>query len=210
MSYNFDERLAFSKGRVQESDEATLRGMFPESVSVEKTSADLDRAGVDYIVTLRRGGIVRVDAKTRSRGCRRWWQDGQPEVPMEIYSVRPGGKYNIHPQAAKVGWTLDESKDVDLILFTFHPSDHEYAYARSFPLLRETFRRYFYRWRIYKHDIQDSERWESECRFVPLDVVDAAMYETSRIRTALDDPNLLIPQSEPTPIYDQTEIREHS
>lgn len=208
MSYNFDERLAFSKGRLQESDEATLRLMFPECESVEKTDEDLDRAGVDYIVTLRRGAVVRVDAKTRSQGCSRWWVNGQPEVPMEIWSVRPGGKYGTPREAAKVGWTLDESKDVDLILFTFNPADHEYAYVRSFPLLRETFRRHFHRWSTYKHDVQDSYRWESECRFVPLDVVDAAMYETSRIRTALEDPDLLIPADEPTPIYDQISLWE--
>lgn len=218
MIYNFDERLALSKGRRQETDEATLRLMFPECVGVEKTTEAVDRSGVDYIVMLRRGATVRVDAKTREPGCARYWKDRSPEVALEIWSVMPGGKFGVPDHGKRAGWTLDESKDVDLILFTFDPSDHEYAYVRSLPLLRETFRRYFVRWSRYRRAKQESDkwlpqeqrtlRWESECRFVPLDVVDAAMYETSRIRTALDDPNLLIPQSEPTPIYDQTEIRE--
>lgn len=206
MSYNFVEQLAFSKGRVRESDEATLKAMFPECVSVEKTTTDVDRAGVDYVVTLRRGAIIRVDAKARSKGCRQFWRNGAPEIPMEIWSVRPGGKYNTPRELSKVGWTLDESKDVDLILYTWDRADHEYAYVRSFPLLRETFRRYFSEWQTYKHDVQDSERWESECLFVPLEVADAAMYETARIRTALSDPDLLISTEGMTSIYEQDEL----
>lgn len=179
--YDFDERLAFSKALRQESDEATLRVLFPRCVSVVKTDTDMDRMGVDYIVTLRRGARLLVDAKARDAGCSYWWKPGCPEVALESWSVMPGEKYHVPKDRAKVGWTLDESKDVDLILFTFHPRDHQFAYVRPLPLLREAFRRNFTAWlAAYKTDIQDSRRWQSECVFVPLPIVDQAIAAVSR------------------------------
>lgn len=175
MIHYFDERLAFSKALRQQCDEATLKDLFPKCVSVEKTGVEMDRAGVDYVVTLRRGARLSVDAKARDVGCQRWWRSG-PEVALEVWSVKPGGKYQMPPGRAKAGWTLDESKSVDLILFTFHPNDHEFAYARPLSLLREAFRRNLGDWSAaYKTGVQDSGGWESECVFVPLCVVDEAI-----------------------------------
>lgn len=180
IEYDFDEQLAFSKAARQESDTATLSVLFPKSVSVVKTGTVEDRNGVDYVVTLRRGAQLLVDAKARSKGCSRYW-NGDPEVALEEWSVRPGGRYQTPRDRAKVGWTLDESKDVDLILFTFDPSDHEYAYVRPLPILREAFRRNIRSWqRHYRTDTQNSRRWESSCVFVPLSVVDRAMVDVSR------------------------------
>lgn len=178
MTYDFDERLLWSKGRRQGSDIDTLRAMFPTCLSVTKTSEAEDRAGTDYVIELRRGARLKVDAKARDKGCRQYWKAG-PEVALEVWSVKPGGKYGIRKPA--VGWTLDESKEIDLILFTFDPADHQFAYVRPLPLLRETFRRNYSDWRMsYKSDTQDSYRWESECVFVPLVVVDMAIEAMSR------------------------------
>lgn len=178
MNYDFSERLGFSKARRQDSDIDTLRAMFPTCASVTKTSEEEDRAGTDYIIQLRRGAQLRVDAKARDRGCRQFWKAG-PEVALEIWSVKPGGKYSV--SRAVTGWTLDESKEIDLILFTFDPADHMFAYVRPLPLLRETFRRNYSAWcTSYKTDTQDSRSWESECVFVPLVIVDQAIEAMSR------------------------------
>lgn len=181
----FDERLTFSKGRRQESDEATLAVLFPKSVEVVKTGTTEDRAGVDYVVTLRRGARLLVDAKARDQGCGRFWRQG-PEVALETWSVLAGGKYSTPSDRAKVGWTLDESKDVDLILFTFHTDDHELAYVRPLPMLREAFRRNHKNWmQRFKIDTQDSGRWQSQCVFVPLTVVDQAIESASKTQRIL-------------------------
>jgi hypothetical protein len=180
VNYDFDERLAFSKARRQDSDIDTLRAMFPTCLSVTKTGEAEDRAGTDYIVELRRGAQLKIDAKARDRGCRQFWKAG-PELALEVWSVKPGGGYNVPKDRAKVGWTLDESKEIDLILFTFDPQDHIFAYVRPLPLLRETFRRNYGDWRkAYKSDTQDSRSWESECIFVPLVIVDQAIEAMSR------------------------------
>ncbi len=55
---------------------------------------NMDKHGVDYIATLRKGAEVYVDAKTRRAGCSRWWRNGE-EVAIEKWSIMPGGKYSI-------------------------------------------------------------------------------------------------------------------
>lgn len=180
MNYGWIERLGFSKARRQDSDIDTLRAMFPTCASVTKTSEAEDRAGTDYVVQLRRGAQLRVDAKARDRGCRQFWKAG-PEVALEVWSVKPSG--NVSP--GKTGWTLDESKEIDLILFTFDPQDHPFAYVRPLPLLRETFRRNYSEWRTsYKSATQRTDSWslswESECVYVPLVIVDQAIEAMSR------------------------------
>lgn len=187
MRYDFFEQMAFSKGRRQESDIDTLQAMFPSSVSVIKTDEEQDRAGTDYVITLRRGARLMVDAKSRAGGCSRFWRHG-PEVALEMWSVLPGGKYGIPDGEARVGWTLDESKEIDLILFTFDPDDHVFAYVRPFPLLREAFRRNYRDWRReHKAAPQDNvsprgSYYQSECVFVPLLIVDQAIEAVSRKR----------------------------
>jgi hypothetical protein len=208
-TYDLDERLAFSKARCQETDLDTLRLMFPIATNIRKTSLAQDKAGVDYVVTLRRGAEMTVDAKTRDEGCSKFWAcansrrpirfcnrclgacDPLPEVALEIWNVMPGGVYSTPERDGKVGWTLDEAKNVDLILYTFAPADHAFAYARPLALLREAFRRNFAGWQHqYKTDVQKSERrtpdgflrWESKCLFAPLAVVDSAIASVSRAR----------------------------
>lgn len=180
MMYDFAERLAFSKARRQDSDLETLRAMFPASLSVVKTSVAEDRAGTDYVITLRRGARLTVDAKARDAGCSRFWGQ-RPEIALEIWNVMPGGKYQTPRCRAKTGWTLDESKDIDLILFTFDARDHEFAYVRPLPLLREAFRRNYHHWReMFRSDTQDSGSWQSQCVFIPLPVADEAIAAASK------------------------------
>src|SRR6266851_1328361 len=118
MNYDFDKCLALSKAEPrQATDIATLRLMFPAAVNIDKTAEAEDRMGVDYVITLRRGGTITVDAKTRTTGCSMWWECGESgervnrccscfglcdplqEVALEFWNVKP----------VRVGWTLDES-----------------------------------------------------------------------------------------------------
>lgn len=182
MNYDFDERLGFSKARRQDTDIETLQAMFPTCLSVTKTGEAEDRAGTDYVIVLRRGAKLKVDAKARDEGCSYYWRAG-PEIALEIWSVKPDEQHDL--RHSKTGWTLDESKEIDLILFTFDRADHEFAYVRPLPLLRETFRRNFGDWRQqYKSKTQKTVRgtrsWQSECIYVPLVVVDEGIEAMSR------------------------------
>lgn len=169
MIYGFDERLAFSKGAKQKSDIQTIMSLFAGCVAVAESTPDLDKIGVDYIATLRGGAEVFIDVKTRSKGCSRYWS-GSPEVAIELWSVMPGGKYKT--ASGKAGWTVDESKVTDLVLYTFDEEDCTTAYLFPYQHLRIAARGMITQWIAqYKVDIQDSGGWESQAVFVPVDKV---------------------------------------
>lgn len=180
LNYDFNERLAFSLGQQQVSDHATIKAMLPGCVSVENSSQLLNIAGVDYVARLRKGAEVLIDAKTRSAGCGKFWR-GEAELALELWSVRPGGKFKTPAARQKTGWTLCEAKKVDLILFKFDPGDTRQVYLVCFQLLRMAFRQNLAAWRqTCKLDVQCSGSWESECIFVPVSEVFKGMNAASK------------------------------
>ncbi len=180
--YDFNERLTFSRGIREGTDISTLQNMIPGSISCRKTTEQEDRSGVDYVLTLRRGAIINVDAKSRDAGCSKWWlKRSEPELALELWSIRPH-----QGSAGKCGWTSSESSNVDLILFTFDRADTHSCFLVPFQLLRVAFRKFGADWiknPDFKSDIQKSRRgnsnWESECVFVPHWVVEAAIQTVS-------------------------------
>lgn len=182
--YDFDIMFRYSLGRRAETDTETIRQMIAGCVSVRPTETAMDKQGVDYIARLRGGAELLIDAKTRRPGCRRYWR-GEPDLALEKWSVRPGGKFNTQRNYAKTGWSLDETKNVDYILFTFHPSDSTVVYLFAYQLLRMAFVENIVTWyNEYKVDIQQSvsgnTRWESEAVFVPASVVFSAVNKVSQ------------------------------
>jgi len=170
--HDFGSKLRASRGIRELTDIETLRDMIPGCVSVIKTDEQTDRNGVDYIATLRRGAQILIDAKTREPGASRYWNGGGPELALEIWSVRPGGKYNTPRERAKVGWTLCEAKETDMIYYTFDPSDCFDVFLLPFQHLRIAFRQNWPIWsKRYLSKTQDSFTWESLCIFVPANEV---------------------------------------
>lgn len=170
--YAFSDRLAFSKTITSTVPEAIIVDMVPGCVTVSEAPLEMDRRGVDFIATLRRGAEVYIDLKAREAGCARYWRDG-PELALERWSVMPEGG-----STGKVGWTLDEAKVTDYTLHVFAPSDCTTAYLIPFQLLRVAFRRHLVEWfGRYRHAPQNSGRWRSECVFVPASVVLSAVRE---------------------------------
>lgn len=166
MTYGFDDCLKYSRGDSETNDLTILKNKIIGCLSVEKTSIEIDKKGIDYIATLRNGATVKIDAKTRKKGCKAQWKTNEPELALEIWSVI--GK--------KTGWTLDEKKEVDLILYTFNKTDTLNFYILPFQQLRIAFSRNCNEWKTdYKPRKQNSCRkgntWVSECMFVPAKVV---------------------------------------
>ena len=179
--YEFAERLAFSRGVSAGTHPDTIRGLLGEScVVVRVASHEMDLAGVDFIATLRRGAELNIDIKARAKGCSRFWKDDEPDIALEIWSVRqrPG-------QPGKCGWSLDEAKITDYTLHVFDPSDTREVFLLPFQLLRIAFRTNISRWMaMYSkpngRDVQSSGRWESECVFVPSSQVIGAISQQMR------------------------------
>ncbi len=180
MSNDFDEKLAYSKGKNGENDIQTIRTMLG-CLDVRQADVSMDKRGVDYIATLRRGAQVFVDSKTREPGCRKYWRSGE-EVAVEIWSVMPGGKHETPIHRAKIGWTLDESKITDYILYTWDKTDCEFAYLVAFQVLRVATRRNLKNWiKMFGTKIQNSGSWESQAVFVPIGIVLDAMRDVQKM-----------------------------
>ncbi len=170
MSYDMQERLSFSRGIRERTDIDTIKKMIHGCESVIKTDEKTDRAGVDYIATLRRGAQILIDAKARDKGAARYWKNG-PEFALEIWSVIENNK---------VGWTLNEGKNTDFIFFTFDPIETSACYLISFQLLRMAFASNLMQWqRKYRCAKQDSGGWTSQCVFVPAVTVEDAILKVS-------------------------------
>jgi hypothetical protein len=182
MTHNFEESLAWSKGQACSDDLLTIKAMISGCATAELASGIMDCAGVDYIATLRKGARILIDTKNRRKGCARHWKS-EPDLALEIWSVRPNGKYHQRPDKAKIGWTLNETSLVDLILFKFDPDECKDVYLVSYQLLRMAFVANFHKWKAaYKNDIQDNGRFESEAVFVPVSVILSAITESSKGR----------------------------
>lgn len=179
--HDFKLKLRASRGVRELTDIETLRDLIPGCVSVVKTDTQTDKQGVDYIATLRRGAEIYIDAKTREPGASRYWNGNGPELALEIWSVMPGGKYNTPQERAKVGWTLCEAKQTDMVYYTFDPSDSNNVYLIPFQHLRMALRQNAHNWiKRYRRKTQDSYQWESQCIFVPADVVLKAIDNVTR------------------------------
>jgi hypothetical protein len=124
--YDFAERLQWSKGDAGESDAATIKLLLVGCVNVKSACAALDKKGIDFVATLRRGAVVNIDIKRREKGVSRYWKN-EPELTLEQWSVCPSNKL-----LGVVGWTLDERKKTDYVLYVFDSSDTDTAYLIPF------------------------------------------------------------------------------
>ena len=172
--HDFNERLEFSQGNKIITDKEIIRQSIPKCVNVIKTSEELDRLGIDYIAELTGGAKIYIDVKTREKGASRWWKHNEPELALEIWSVYPDEN-----NKGKQGWTLSNSSNVDLILYTFDKSDCEKFYLLPFQHLRKAFINNCQDWlKKYNRKKQLSESWQSEALFVPVSVVLKAITQT--------------------------------
>ncbi len=188
--HNFTDRLAWSKGLAGKSDAATIKNLLSGCVLVESTCKELDMLGIDFIAKLRGGAILNVDVKRRAKGVSRHWKPSptgeiEPELTLEYWSVCPKDG-----QGGKVGWTLDESKLTDYILYVFDPADTQEAFLLPFQLLRIAFRKNLKQWgesfRVGKCSTES--RYETESYFVPAWCVLEAISSEMRV-TVLEADN---------------------
>jgi len=174
--YSFNEELDLSKQR-QYLDILAIRSMINGCTEVKPTDKEMDEKGADYIAKIGNGSPIYIDAKTRLKGCSKYWTNNTPELAIERWSVMPDSD-----NVGKVGWTLDEAKITEIILYTFDEADCPRSYMLPAIFLRMAAIRNIDNWyKRYKVDRQSSSnhnKWKSEAVFVPVDVVLKAIRNT--------------------------------
>lgn len=207
MSHTFDfkKQLAFSRGVSEAEYPDAIRSLIPGCELVVEPSVEMNKLGVDYVATLRRGATVFVDVKRREKGCSQFWKRSpksgilEPELALELWSVRPGEN-----RLGIAGWTLDESKLTDYTFHVFDPSDTGDVFLFPFQLLRSSFVKNLKLWRkLHPPKIQSSGAWESECLFVPagkvIDAIHAEMWRNDAALTQADNPRTSLEKGLITP-----------
>lgn len=167
MIHDFQQNLEYSLGVREQLDINLLKGIIPDCTDIIKTEKKIDKKGIDYIATLRRGAKINIDAKTRRPGASKYWKYNEPELALEIWSSRPD-IFN----SGKTGWTLDEKSNVDYILYTYDRSDTNKFFFVPFQLLRISFVNHFEDWKsTYGVKKENNKGWDSFAVFVPASVV---------------------------------------
>lgn len=170
--YEFGERLAMSQGvSGNTSIEAILLEAIPGALSARPAHKKNDRHGVDWWVECD-GRHLAVDVKARGED---WASKPRPytadDLALETWSVI---ERNV------VGWTRDESKRTDYVLWFWQ--DTRRWCLIPFPFLCRVFSERWQEWHAaYEHHKQHTPRadggYHSECVYVPRRVVWASIYE---------------------------------
>lgn len=170
-SFGFKTQLAMSTGTAIGNDvEKLLLEKIPGSVRVVKADTKDDRTGTDYWIEHVRGAPISVDTKVRNDDPVQKY--GEDDLALETLSV---------VEQQKIGWTLDETKRTDYILWWFIPTRRWVLVP--FLQLQAAFRKRLAEWRgMYRSARQRTTEpgrigWHSECLFVPREAVWAAIYE---------------------------------
>lgn len=176
---SFRKKKIYSLGENESRDINILKNLFPDSIDIIKTCEKEDlETGVDYKVILNDSVTINVDGKTREKGSSKFWKYGYPELALETWSVKESSE-----RKGKIGWTLDNEKDLDYILYTFYPSDSNLIFFLPFQQLKMLFVKKMKDWEnkyglMTQQSYDGWSGWESECIFVPYTEVLSEMRST--------------------------------
>ena len=170
IKYGFNERLAFSQSESSNGEVGSiLVAHVPTAVRAWVATKEQDKTGIDWFVELSSGRVVGVDCKIRE----------------EDYSLRDPAKDDValetwsKVEQRKVGWTLDESKRCDYILWLW--KDTGRWMLVPFLYLLEVFRENKRKWiQQYGESTQftpSKNAWHSNCIFVPRKELWAEIYK---------------------------------
>jgi len=160
-AYSFAGRMKMSDGFSATADvKEILMENIPGAVGVTRAAKENDMLGVDWWVEMSSTRHLAVDAKVRETD----WAAQHPEeddLALETWSV---------VESKKIGWTRDQSKRCDYILWLWKDSGR--FCLIPFPMLCKIFTGKMYEWKSkYKTSTQltpnSTGGYHSECVFVP-------------------------------------------
>ena len=165
--YGFEALYRWSEGKdISGGIPAILLKNIPGAVDVKSAGNEDDKKGIDYWVYRKNTKrAVTVDVKNRSIDPIDSF--GSDDLALERWSVI---------EQNKIGWTLDDSKETDFILWFFHPTER--WVLLPFVQLLAVAQEHMTTWEaqyINKTQSSDDGRWHSLCVFVPRPIVLAAI-----------------------------------
>jgi hypothetical protein len=178
--YDFAERLAYSEGvDCPEGLRDHLLRSIPGAYDIQRANLQQDLNGTDFWLHRYESEPLSIDFKHRSFcPIERWNRD---DLCIETCSVYKG---NAQPpyeasKRIKIGWTLDTSKQTDLLIYTWPAGEKRRRfYILFFPHLCEASRRHREGWVYwYREKPTDNGTYFTLNVYVPRKIVAKAMRE---------------------------------
>lgn len=165
--------MQWSDGKAQKLDvRKILIEQIPACIDVKRANEKEDRSGTDWWA-IRREPLrpLSVDLKARQTDPTKDLAKPKDDLALETWSVIPA-----NGNQGKVGWTRDEKKSTDYILWLFDSTSRWVLIP--FHMLCKIFKLKWEAWRmVYQTNQQDSGSWKSECVFVPRREIWAELYK---------------------------------
>lgn len=146
--YNFTERLNFSEGIELEEDLLKyLLKNIPNATDIQRAEKEDDKTGIDYWIFRKNLPPLAIDVKHRSFcPIQRWGKDDACIETTSVYTGNPfppwDDQYRLKP-----GWTLDENKRTDIVIYTWPYNETLRRYwIVYFPLLCRAAKLNWRRW----------------------------------------------------------------
>lgn len=167
--FDFKTQLGMSFGTAVDVQQVLAE--LPGALGVEKAARSDDKNGTDYWIRHVRGTPISVDTKVRSKDPLQAY--GKDDLALETWSAVD----------QKIGWTLDETKRTDYILWWFTPTGRWVLVpflqlCAAFKKRRDVWAEH--RYRVERQWTMSNGRragWQSECVFVPRREIWAAIYK---------------------------------
>ena len=168
--FDFKKQLVMSAGTSITDDVGRLLlEKIPGSQKIIKANTRDDKSGTDYWIEHARGTPISIDVKVRNEDPVQ--KRGKDDLALETWSVI----------GTKIGWTLDETKRTDYILWWFAPTRRWVLVP--FMQLQAVFKARRDEWTLLYRTFKQRtvgtgsrSGWYSECVFVPRREVWAAIY----------------------------------
>lgn len=165
-NYDFTGQLLFSHGVCEKEGIADiLIDNIPNVIEIKKATLNEDKNGTDFWAVREGLPALSIDVKIRKTDPIKF-NPPEDDLALETFSVL---------ENKTIGWTRNESKRTDYILWYWTQTKRWCLIP--FPLLCRIFQE---NWQIYRKKYktrqQQSERWKSECVFVPRREIWAEIY----------------------------------
>jgi len=150
--WDFLERLNFSEGReISEGILEHLKDITPKAINIRKATENEDRHGTDYWIERKNLPPLSVDLKNREFcPIERFGSDDACIETCSVYTGPPKPPwYDYDKFRIKSGWTIDENKRTDIIVYTWPilNSDKLRFWILYFPWLCKASQNNWKKWR---------------------------------------------------------------
>lgn len=175
--HEFDERLAFSEGVISECLMDRIVSALPTSTGYEKAALADDRSGTDYWLH-RKKGLRSLSIDLKNRGFCPIEKFGSDDACIETTSVYqgPNGKSWNDKFRRKPGWTIDEKKETDYIVYTWPEGTARRYWIVPYPFLQAASIRCWRQWAIkYGEKPAANPRYVTLSVYPPRKVIAKAM-----------------------------------